>query len=159
MQDNYKIVESFLEEKNIEYYKNHPFSKCCSFNVGGNIDLYIAVKKIQDFLDIANFLYNKKIDYFVIGDTSKVIVSDKGYNGIIVSLEGEFEFFEFLEDGVLKSNSSAILERLSHEARIRNLSGLEFVALVNTRIGAAIYDKLESFGISLLKFFRISKNF
>ena len=76
MQDSYKIVESFLEEKNIEYYKNQPFSKCCSFNVGGNIDLYIAVKKIQDFLDIANFLYNKKIDYFVIGDTSKVIVSD-----------------------------------------------------------------------------------
>lgn len=159
MQDNYKIVESFLEEKNIEYYKNQPFSKFSSFNVGGNIDLYIVAKKIEDFLDIANFLYNKKIDYFVIGDTSKVIVSDKGYNGIIVSLEGEFESFEFLEDGILKSNSSAILERLSHEARIRNLSGLEFVALVNTRIGAAIYDKLESFGISLLKFLESVKIF
>ena len=152
MQDNYKIVEVFLKEKNIEYYMNHPFSKFSRFNVGGNIDLYIVVKKISEFLELANFLYNNVIDYFVMGDTSKVIVSDNGYRGIIVSLEGEFEAFEFLEDGVLKSNSSAILERLSHEARIRNFSGLEFVALVNTRIGAAIYDKFESFGISLLNF-------
>lgn len=152
MQENYKIVEAFLKEKNIEYYIDHPFSKCSSFNVGGNIDLYIIVKTISDFLELANFLHKNIIDYFVMGDTNKVIVSDKGYNGIIVSLEGEFESFEFLEDGVLKSNSSAVLERLSHESRIRNLSGLEFVALVNTRIGTAVYDKLESFGISLINF-------
>ncbi|CRF33283.1 UDP-N-acetylmuramate dehydrogenase [Brachyspira suanatina] len=150
MQENYKMVENFLKERNIEYHINQAFSKFSRFNVGGDIDLYIIVKKISDFLELANFLHKNVIDYFVMGDTSKVIVSDNGYNGIIVSLEGEFESFEFLEDGVLKSNSSAILERLSHESRIRNLSGLEFVALVNTRIGAAIYDKLESFGISLL---------
>nr|WP_300369834.1 UDP-N-acetylmuramate dehydrogenase [Brachyspira sp.] len=154
MQDNYKIVETFLKEKNIEYYMNHPFSKCSRFNVGGDVDLYIVVKKISEFLELANFLYSNTIDYFVMGDTGKVIVSDNGYNGIIVSLESEFESFEFLEDGVLKSNSSAILERLSHEARIRNLSGFEFVALVNTRIGAALYDKFESFGISLLNFIK-----
>ena len=159
MQNNYEIVENFLKEKNIEYYLNHPFSKCSSFNVGGNVDLYVVVKKISEFLELADFLYKNVIDYFVMGDTSKVIVSDNGYNGIIVSLEGEFESFEFLEDGTLKSNSSAILERLSHEARIRNLSGLEFTALVNTRIGAAIYDKFESFGISLLNFVESVKLF
>lgn len=154
MRDNYKIVETFLQEKNIEYYINHLFSKCSRFNVGGNIDLYIVIKKISDFLELANFLHINTIDYFVIGDTSKVIVSDNGYKGIIVSLEGEFEAFEFLDDSILKSNSSAILERLSHEARIRNLSGLEFAVLVNTRIGAAIYDKFESFGVSLLNFLK-----
>ncbi|WP_363322950.1 UDP-N-acetylmuramate dehydrogenase [uncultured Brachyspira sp.] len=154
MRDNYKIVETFLQEKNIEYYINHLFSKCSRFNVGGNIDLYIVIKKISDFLELANFLHINTIDYFVIGDTSKVIVSDNGYKGIIVSLEGEFEAFEFLDDSILKSNSSAILERLSHEARIRNLSGLEFAVSVNTRIGAAIYDKFESFGVSLLNFLK-----
>ena len=152
MQDNYKIAENFLKEKNIEYYRNHPFREFSSFYIGGNIDLYIVVKKIQDFLDIANFFNTNTIDYFVMGDTSKVIVSDNGYNGIIVSLEGEFEYFEFLDDDVLVANSSSILERLSHEARIRNLSGLEFVALVNTRLGVAVYDKLESFGTSILNF-------
>lgn len=152
MQDNYKIAENFLKEKNIEYYRNHPFREFSSFYIGGNIDLYIVVKKIQDFLDIANFFNTNTIDYFVIGDTSKVIVSDNGYNGIIVSLEGEFEYFEFLDDDVLIANSSSILERLSHEARIRNLTGLEFVALVNTRLGVAVYDKLESFGTSILNF-------
>lgn len=152
MQENYKMVERFLNEKNIEYYINKPFSECSRFNVGGNIDLYIVVKKLSDFLELTSFLHKNVIDYFVMGDTCKVIVSDNGYNGIIVSLEGEFESFEFLEDGILKTNSSAILERLAHEARIRNLSGLEFVALVNYRIGSGIYDKLESFGMSLVNF-------
>lgn len=110
-------------------------------------------------MELADFLYKNAIDYFVMGDTSKVIISGSGYNGIIISLEGEFEFFEFLEDGILKSNSSAVLERLSHECRIRNLSGFEFAALVNTRMGAALYDKLESFGISLLNFVESVKLF
>ncbi|WP_295162601.1 hypothetical protein [uncultured Brachyspira sp.] len=51
------------------------------------------------------------------------------------------------------------MERLSHEGRIRNLSGFEFAALVNTRMGAALYDKLESFGISLLNFVESVKLF
>ena len=84
MQENYKMVESFLKEKNIEYYINQAFSKFSRFNVGGNIDLYIIVKKISDFLELADFLHKNVIDYFVMGDTSKVIVSDNGYNGIIV---------------------------------------------------------------------------
>ena len=54
MQDNYKIAENFLKEKNIEYYRNHPFREFSSFYIGGNIDLYIVVKKIQEFLDIAD---------------------------------------------------------------------------------------------------------
>ena len=150
MQENYQAVEKFLNDNNIEYYTNHPFNKFSSFSVGGNIDLFIIVKEIKSFLELVSFLYNKNIDYFVIRDTNRVLVSDEGYRGIMISLEGEFENFEFLDNGILNANASAILERLSHEARIRNLSGLEFVALVNSRVGSAVYEKLESFGMSLM---------
>ncbi len=44
MPDNYKIVEIFLNERNMEYYINYTFSEFSRFNVSGNIDLYIAVK-------------------------------------------------------------------------------------------------------------------
>ena len=150
MQNNYQAVEKFLNDNNIEYYINQPFNKFSSFSVGGNIDLFIVVKEINKFLELASFFYNNKIDYFVLRDTNKVLVSDEGYHGIMISMDGEFESFEFLEDGTLKANASSILERLSHEARIRNLSGLEFVALVNSRVGSAVYEKLESFGMSLM---------
>ena len=96
------------------------------------------------------FLNKNNIKYFVIKDKNKFLVSDDGYDGVIISMEGSFEDFEFLDDCILKANSSAILERLSHEARIRNLTGLEFVALVNSRIESAIYGELESFGISFM---------
>ncbi|WP_297276577.1 UDP-N-acetylmuramate dehydrogenase [uncultured Brachyspira sp.] len=150
MQNNYQAVEKFLNDNNIEYYVNHPFNKFSSFSVGGNVDLFIIVKEIKSFLELVSFLYNNNIDYFVMRDANRVLVSDDGYRGIMISMEGEFENFEFLDNGILKANASAILERLSHEARIRNLSGLEFLALVNSRVGSAIYEKLESFGMSLM---------
>lgn len=49
MPDNYKIVEIFLNERNMEYYINYTFSEFSRFNVSGNIDLYIAVKNTWFF--------------------------------------------------------------------------------------------------------------
>ena len=150
MQKNYQALEDFLEENNVIYNKNRPFKECTSFNVGGIVDIYVTVKNIDELLSLLVFLNKNNIKYFVIKDKNKFLVSDDGYDGVIISMEGSFEDFEFLDDCMLKANSSAILERLSHEARIRNLSGLEFVALVNSRIESAIYGELESFGISFM---------
>ena len=150
MQKNYQALENFLQENNVIYNKNRPFKECTSFNVGGIVDIYVTVKNIDELLSLLVFLNKNNIKYFVIKDKNKFLVSDDGYDGVIISMEGSFEDFEFLDDCMLKANSSAILERLSHEARIRNLSGLEFVALVNSRIESAIYGELESFGISFM---------
>ncbi|WP_157148776.1 UDP-N-acetylmuramate dehydrogenase, partial [Brachyspira pilosicoli] len=150
MQKNYQALEDFLQENKVTYNKNRPFKECTSFSVGGIVDLYVTVKNIDELLSLLVFLNKNNIKYFVIKDKNKFLVSDEGYEGVIISMEGSFEDFEFLDDCVLKANSSAILERLSHEARIRNLSGLEFVALVNSRIESAIYGELESFGMSFM---------
>lgn len=150
MQKNYQNLENFLEKNKVTYKKNRPFKECTSFSVGGIVDLYVTVKNIDELLSLLVFLNKNNIKYFVIKDKNKFLVSDDGYDGVIISMEGSFEDFEFLDDCVLKANSSAILERLSHEARIRNLSGLEFVALVNSRIESAIYGELESFGMSFM---------
>ena len=150
MQKNYQALEDFLQENNVTYNKNRPFKECTSFSVGGIVDLYVTVKNVDELLSLLVFLNKNNIKYFVIKDKNKFLVSDEGYDGVIISMEGSFEDFEFLDDCMLKANSSAILERLSHEARIRNLSGLEFVALVNSRIESAIYGELESFGISFM---------
>ncbi|MEI0580747.1 UDP-N-acetylmuramate dehydrogenase [Brachyspira pilosicoli] len=150
MQKNYQALEDFLQENNVTYNKNRPFKECTSFSVGGIVDLYVTVKNVDELLSLLVFLNKNNIKYFVIKDKNKFLVSDDGYEGVIISMEGSFEDFEFLDDCMLKANSSAILERLSHEARIRNLTGLEFVALVNSRIESAIYGELESFGISFM---------
>ena len=150
MQKNYQALEDFLQENNVTYNKNRPFKECTSFSVGGIVDLYVTVKNVDELLSLLVFLNKNNIKYFVIKDKNKFLVSDEGYDGVIISMEGSFEDFEFLDDCMLKANSSAILERLSHEARIRNLTGLEFVALVNSRIESAIYGELESFGISFM---------
>lgn len=150
MPKNYRNLEEFLIKNKIDYSFDYQFGKSSSFNAGGTVDLHITVKNIETLLNLLDFLNKNNINYFIIRDMNNFLISDEGYKGVLISLKGDFESFEFIEKDILIANGSAILERLSHEARIRNLSGLEFVALVNSRIESAIYSKLESFGISLI---------
>jgi len=149
MQKDYRALEKFLSERNIDYVSDYPFGKFSRLGAGGSVDLHIIVKNIDAFLNLLHFLKGNETNYFVVRERNKFLIADEGYRGALISLEGEFEAFEFVGDDILKANGSATLDRLSHESRIRNLSGLEFVALVDSRIGSAVYSGLESFGISL----------
>lgn len=148
MLKNYLALRSFLEDFNIPYYTDYPFYKCSSFKVGGIVSLYIVVENEDKLFNLIKYLSENKMEYFVMRDGNNILVGDDGYEGIIISMEGDFDSFSF--DGCYLNVSSAVkLERLSHEARIRNLAGIEFVALLNNTIGLAVHENLVAFGKSI----------
>lgn len=149
MQINYEKVKTFLESLNIKYHTDYPFSKCSSFRAGGNIGLYIIAEKEKSFFEIIKFFEDSNIEYILIGEGNNILVREEGYDGIVISLQGDFDSFVF-EGNYLYASASVRLERLAHEARIRNLSGLEFVALLSHTVGSSVFNQIESFGNSIM---------
>lgn len=149
MPKSYQVLEDFLKELNIKYYANYPFSKCSGFKVGGVVGLYIVAESEDKFFNLMKYLLENNIEYFITGDGNNILVCDEGYGGIIISMGGDFTNFVF-DNNYLYASSAAKLERLSHEARIKNLAGLEFVALLNSTIGSAVHENLIAFGKSIM---------
>lgn len=148
MQKDYTNLKHFLDECKIDYKPNYPFHNICSLKVGGNVALYVTIKTEMNLLKVVRYFIENDIEYNLIGDANNVLIADEGYDGVIISLKGEFENFIF-EDNSVMVLASVRLERLSHEARIRNLTGFEFMALLPHTIGGAVASNLKAFGESI----------
>ncbi len=78
-----EIYEILTKELRIsEVYKNEPMSKHTSFKVGGNADIFIKAKALEDIKYILNIVNSSNIPLVVIGNGSNLLVKDNGIRGI-----------------------------------------------------------------------------
>ena len=74
-----------------ECLENEPLYKHTTYKVGGPCALYIKVKDIESLQALMTYIRDEKIPYFVIGNGSNLLFSDKMFEGIIVSLNECFK--------------------------------------------------------------------
>ena len=98
--------------------------------------------------------------FFVIGNGSNLLVSDKGYNGVIIQIrEDNFSQFtvEKMDDGhyLLKVGGGMLMKNLAIELCLLSLKGLEDIIDIPGTIGGGIvmYASYKEDGIlkSLIK--------
>ncbi len=111
-----------------EYY-NGPLFPFTTYKIGGNAKR-ITVVKTADELAEAYLKYGG----YVIGGGSKLLVSDKGYDGeVIVNRAAGVRF----EGGLVIAQSGTFLPALTRLCRERRLSGLEFACQIPATVGGA----------------------
>lgn len=80
-----EIYEILTKEiKDSEVYKNEPMSKHTSFKIGGNADIYVKVKTIEDIKVVLKIANENNIPTTIIGNGSNVLVKDNGIRGIVI---------------------------------------------------------------------------
>ena len=66
--------------------KNEPMSAHTTFRTGGPADLYIVPRNTKETAALIRYFKLNKLPYFVIGNGSNLLVSDKGYRGAVIDL-------------------------------------------------------------------------
>ncbi len=108
-----------------------------SFRVGGPASLFLTVENKEELQRLTVYLRRTGHDFFVLGNGSNLLVSDKGYDGIVVRLSGQFAEIE--TDGeTITCGAGALLTQVSHVAADKSLTGLEFASGIPGSIGGAI---------------------
>lgn len=95
--------------KNGRILKNEPMSRHTSMKVGGNAAYYIIPANVSELSGIIRYLYNNKIEYYVIGNGTNLLVSDKGYDGVIIDL-GRHDDTSFTQLGIDDSSDQVIFD-------------------------------------------------
>ena len=57
-----------------------------TFRTGGSADLYIVPRNTKETAALIRYFKLNKLPYFVIGNGSNLLVSDKGYRGAVIDL-------------------------------------------------------------------------
>ena len=113
-------------------------SRHTSFKVGGNAQIFLEPKDEKALQSLLKFINAEKIDYYIIGNGSNMLVSDKGYKGIIISML-KFTSPSLIENESITISAGKTLKELTEFARDNSLSGLEFAYGIPGSVGGAVF--------------------
>lgn len=141
---NYKAFEEFCNCEKIEYKLEEPM--CChtSFKIGGPADFFINVTSVELLQKALLKLAELKIPYFILGKGSNLLVSDKGVDGVVISLADLNEVT--VDDNVISVGAGASLASVCITAAENSLSGLEFAYGIPASVGGALYMNAGAYG-------------
>ncbi len=115
-----------------------------TFSVGGNAKYFFAPKTVDELKEVVSYAESKGIPYYILGNGSKVLISDKGYNGLII-YTGKLKKIQDVNNGVY-CQSGVNLQALIDYASKRNLGGLEFLTGIPATLGGALVMNAGAYG-------------
>lgn len=134
---------SFMDKKDIKI--NEPMNKHTSFRVGGPAKVFLTVRTEEILRKVLKALGEKDLSYFVLGNGSNLLVSDLGYEGVIIYLGEEFAGIEVTET-YIKAGAAAFLGRVARKALEEELTGLEFAAGIPGSLGGGVVMNAGAYG-------------
>jgi len=117
-----------------------------TYKIGGPAKYFFVAKSKQDLISAAEAAKEFKLSVFILGGGSNLLISDKGFNGLVVKMDiSDIR----LEDSTAFVGAGANLMKLAYTAADNGLSGLEWSAGVPGTIGGAIYGNAQAFGTKI----------
>ncbi|MGN0571336.1 MAG: UDP-N-acetylmuramate dehydrogenase [Candidatus Fimenecus sp.] len=129
-----------------EYFRDFPLSKVTSFQTGGNADLLLLPNSTEALSELIRACNASDVPYFVIGNGSNLLVSDKGVRGAVLRLAAPMSEITYLGDGQICCAAGAPLTALCNFAYKHSLSGLEFAYGIPGSAGGAAYMNAGAYG-------------
>lgn len=136
-----------MKFKNVrgEVRLNEPMSGHTSFRIGGPADALVLPEDRDDLIALLAEVREQGIPYVVLGGGTNLLVRDRGYRGVVISLK-KLCSIEVLREyrslggsfAVLQVDAGAALARLLNFAVERGLTGLEFATGIPGTVGGAL---------------------
>jgi len=127
---------------------NEPLSTYSTLGIGGRADYFFTATTLEDLREILSLAKQNKIDVFVIGGGSNVVISDEGFRGLVVRYMGNKIFVQKLNDNesLLIADAGVIWDKAVKVATTHNLSGIECLSGVPGFVGAVPIQNIGAYG-------------
>ena len=130
-----KELTTLLGKENISL--NEPMSKHTTFKVGGPAEIFVAPRTAGILSSILKIVNEGKVPYFILGNGSNLVVSDKGIKGVVICTTKAKTIV--LKGNSITASCGVELSQLSKFAAKHGLSGLEFACGIPGTVGGAVY--------------------
>ena len=141
--DFLKEIASFIEAEDIKI--DEMMNKHTSFRVGGPAKVFLTVHSEESLRNILLALKRHELPYFVLGNGSNLLVSDEGYDGVMVYLGEEFSEVE-ITGTQMRAKAAALLGKVARMAMEEGLAGLEFAAGIPGSLGGGVVMNAGAYG-------------
>ena len=125
--------------------KDEPMSRHTTFRCGGPATLFLRPENEDELVRVVSLLKDNGQPYMLLGNGSNLLVSDKGYQGAVISLERLSELSLEGETSI-RAQAGVLNSRIASFARENSLAGFEFAAGIPGTIGGAMIMNAGAYG-------------
>ena len=144
MKENIKQrFQEFLKPDQI--LEAEPMSRHTTFRIGGPAKLFLTPGSKEEIKEILKVCREEEIPYFILGNGSNLLVSDKGYDGVVIQLYRSFGKVEVKETTIC-AQAGALLSGIASAAREASLTGFEFAGGIPGTLGGAVVMNAGAYG-------------
>lgn len=122
-----------------DVYINEPMSKHTSYAIGGPARFFVRVASIRALSSLRDACIRSEVPFVVVGRGSNLLVSDGGFDGVVITLGRDFRNFHVDEErAAIVSGAGTSLSSIVQEALRNALTGMEFAVGTPGSVGGAL---------------------
>ena len=136
---------------------DEPLAKHTTFGIGGPADCMVFPETREELSKLLKYAYQKKISAIFIGSGSNILVWDKGFDGIVISLKKSFKNLTIKRNSQIIVEAGVMLGTMVKQAMATEIGGLESLIGVPGTVGGALIMNAGAFGSEISKYFEEAK--
>ena len=121
-------------------------SRHTTFRVGGEAAYYLIPESGEEIKEAVAFAKNKNLPYFIIGNGSNLLVSDQGYDGVVIEIGSGLSNMEIREDGSVYAEAGIRLGQMASALQQAGRTGFEFASGIPGTLGGAVTMNAGAYG-------------
>lgn len=143
---NEEIKQKFCREFGSDrVLLEEPMKRHTTFRIGGPAEVFVMPGNLEEVQRILEICRTEDLPYFILGNGSNLLVSDKGYQGVVVQLYRNFGQIR-VEDSRIHAQAGALLSGIAAAAREASLTGFEFAGGIPGTLGGAVVMNAGAYG-------------
>ncbi len=127
-----------MNEKKITVRELISLSNFTTLRVGGLANWFSEPSNYLELKNIVTWSHKRQIICNVIGAGSNLLISDSGFNGLIISMRKFHGLKIYPKEGFIEANAGESIPNLSRQAAKAGLQGLEWAIGIPGTVGGAV---------------------
>ncbi|OHA79888.1 MAG: UDP-N-acetylenolpyruvoylglucosamine reductase [Candidatus Yonathbacteria bacterium RIFCSPHIGHO2_01_FULL_51_10] len=127
--------------------ENIPLATFTTMRTGGPARYFFSAQSEKDVREAVQFAREQALPVFVLGGGSNILVSDEGFDGVVIKNEVRGVAYEEAEGKIrITAGAGEVWEDLVADTVARGLYGLENLSLIPGTVGAAPIQNINAYG-------------
>ncbi|MCM1113668.1 MAG: UDP-N-acetylmuramate dehydrogenase [Muribaculum sp.] len=138
-----ETLRGYVPEDNI--HLQEPMALHTTFRVGGPAECLVEIETSEQLRKIQKFLYQVEYPFTIVGNGSNLLVSDNGYQGIVLQLGRKMNGI-VREGSRIRACAGASMAQTAAAAQKGGLTGLEFASGIPGTVGGGVVMNAGAYG-------------
>lgn len=138
-----QTLENYVPRENI--LLQEPMSRHTTFRIGGEADCFVEIENAEQLIHLRRYLQMVELPCMVLGNGSNLLVSDRGYRGVVLHVGPRMQQIRVQGDRMVVQ-AGALMSQVAAAACEQGLTGLEFASGIPGTLGGGAIMNAGAYG-------------